>query len=161
MHFLGEKEINTADIKAEIKELRNIDVIFIDYLQLLKPTFPGKSLYESTSNISRELKVLAMEFNIPFVVINSINRDYSNRNDYKPHISDLRNSGQLEYDADLVLMLHRPSMFREADTSKGEDKKTFENKAELIIAKNRFGESNLEIDFYFDGAKSSFKEQSS
>ena len=100
--------------------------------------------------------MLAMKYNIPFVVINSINRDYSNRSDYKPHISDLRNSGQLEFDADMVLLLHRPAMFREARN--GENPHEFKHHAEVIIAKNRLGEANIEMDFYFDGTSGLFRE---
>jgi replicative DNA helicase len=100
--------------------------------------------------------MLAMKFDIPFVVINSINREYSQRTDFKPHISDLRNSGQLEFDADLVLLLHRPSVFREPKN--GENKEEFEHLANLIIAKNRLGEANIELDYHFDGERGRFKE---
>lgn len=153
--FMGEEETGTFDIGAKLKELENIDIVFVDYLQLLKPSKSG-SIYETTSATSRELKMLAMKFDIPFVVINSINREYSQRTDFKPHISDLRNSGQLEFDADMVLLLHRPSVFREPKN--GENPEEFLHHAELIIAKNRLGEANLEIDFFFDGAKGLFAE---
>jgi replicative DNA helicase len=97
-----------------------------------------------------------MKSDIPVVAINSINRDYSDRKDFRPHISDLRNSGQLEYDADLVLLLHRPAMFGQA--KEGESKEEFKHKAELIIAKNRLGEANFEIGYFFDGEKCLFME---
>lgn len=155
LYFAGEEETGTADIEAKIKEIGGIDIVFVDYLQLLKPSKSG-SIYETTSATSRELKMLAMKYNIPFVVINSINRDYSNRSDYKPHISDLRNSGQLEFDADMVLLLHRPAMFREARN--GENVNEFKHHAEVIIAKNRLGEANIEMDFYFDGTSGLFRE---
>jgi len=155
LYFCGEQETGTADIEDKIKEINDIDLVVIDYLQLIKPSKSG-SIYETTSATSRELKMLAMKYNLPFLAINSINRDYSNRADYKPHISDLRNSGQLEYDADMILLLHRPSMFREAKN--GENKHEFEHKAEVIIAKNRLGEANIELDFYFDGKTGMFKE---
>jgi replicative DNA helicase len=154
--FAGEASTDTASIADAIKENGDIDIVFVDYLQLLKPTIAGHSIYETTSAISRELKAIAMKFDIPIVAINSINRDYSDRKDFKPHISDLRNSGQLEYDADFVLLLHRPAMFREA--KKGENEEEFQHKAELIIAKNRLGEANFEIEYYFDGGKCLFKE---
>ena len=156
LYFCGEQETDTTEIASRVKEIGGVDIVFIDYLQLLRPQNPGGSIYETTSAISRELKMLAMKFDIPFVVINSINRDYASRSDFKPHISDLRNSGQLEYDADLVLLLHRPAAFREAKP--GEKEIEFKHKSELIIAKNRLGEANIEIDFYFDGEKGLFRE---
>ena len=155
---LGQGNISTYDIRTRLKEEKDIDMVMIDYMQLLKPVLNGRSQYETISNISREIKILANEFNIPFVVISSINRDYSDRADYAPHISDLRGSGTIEFDADLVLLLHRLSAFREHDIKKGEIESEFKHRAELIIAKNRFGESNLKIELYFDGGKSLLKE---
>jgi len=154
--FIGETDTDTNGIAETIKEYGDIDIVFIDYLQLLKPSAPGHSIYETTSAISRELKSIAMKFEIPVIAITSINRDYSDRKDFKPHIADLRNSGQLEYDADLVLLLNRPAVFRKAKTDENEEE--FKHKVELVIAKNRLGEANFEIDYYFDGEKCLFME---
>ncbi|WP_406607523.1 DnaB-like helicase C-terminal domain-containing protein, partial [Candidatus Infernicultor aquiphilus] len=138
---LGEEEIKTSDIRAKIKEEKDIDIVMIDYLQLLKPADKGKTMYETISNISNELKILSSEANIPFIVIASINRDYADRRKKIPDISDIRGSGEIEYDADLVLLLYREAAFRKAKDT--ENEKEFEHKGELIIAKNRYGESNL------------------
>ena len=156
--WLGQEEVKTSDIKSALKEENDIDVVMIDYMQLLKPASQGRTPYEITTNISKELKILSGEFNIPFIVIASINRDYSDRTDYTPHISDIRNSGSVEYDADLVLLLHRESAFRDYNENKDVSEFEFKHKAELIIAKNRFGESNLRIPIFFDGAKSLMRE---
>ena len=157
--MIGEKEIGLTDIREALKKTK-ADMVIIDYLQLLKPPVSG-SLYETTTNLSRSLKVLANEFNIPFLVISSINRDYSDRNDMTPRISDIRHSGQIEYDADLILLLHRDSAFREFDSSKDKDEFIFNHSAELTIAKSRLGESNVSIDFYFDGERALFREMES
>jgi replicative DNA helicase len=160
---LGEREITTADIRSKIKSC-NPDIVFVDYMQLLKPISKGSSMYETITNISRELKILASESGIPFVVIASINRDYSDRGDNRPKISDIRGSGNIEYDADLVLLLHRESMYRDYDYNRDSDFRDeyeFEHGAEITIAKNRFGESNLRIDMYFDGEKSFIGERTS
>ena len=156
IYRLGERNINTDDIRAKLKTAQ-VDMVIIDYMQLIKSLTAG-SIYEIATNISRELKVLSTEFNIPFIVIASINRDYSDRGDYTPRISDIRHSGQIEYDADMVILLHRNSAYREYDNSKDGDEFLFKHIVNLTVAKNRFGESNIEIDFYFDGAKSIFKE---
>ena len=156
--WMGQKEISISDIRIKLKEKGNIDIVMIDYLRLLKSISPGKSLYETATNTSRELKILASEFDIPFVVVASINRDYSDRIDYMPHISDLRDSGNIEYDADLVLLLNRESAFREYKQGKDSNEFEFKHKAELIIAKGRFCESNLKISMFFDGSKSLIRE---
>lgn len=156
--WLGQKEVSTSDIRARLEEENNVDLVMVDYMQILRPAERGRTLYETTTNISRELKILAGEFGIPFIVVASINRDYSDRADYTPHISDIRGSGNIEYDADLVLLLHRESAFREYDEKDKIGETEFKHKAELIIAKNRFGESNLRIPIFFDGAKSLMRE---
>ncbi len=152
----GQKGLNTSDIKAKLKDIGGADIVFVDYLQRLKPVSAYNSMYERVSNIAQELKTAAVEADIPFVVISSINRDYSDRRDFKPQISDLRGSGDIEFDSDMVLLLHRESAFR--DAREDENEAEFEHRAELIIAKNRYGASNLGVNFYFDGDKGLFKE---
>lgn len=162
---IGEKEVTTATIDNTIKEQGGFDIVVVDYLQLMSPVVHKKSRYEDVSNISRELKRLATKHDIPFIVISSINREYALRESKMPVISDLRESGNIEYDADLILFLTRKSLFEKYEeyykNSKDKNKMDefeFEHHAELMIAKNRFGYANKIIDFYFDGEKSLFKE---
>lgn len=155
---MGDDETTALDIEEVIKELKDIDIVFIDYLQRMKPNEAGKNLRETITNISRELSGLARKTGIPIVAVSSINRDYAKRDDREPRISDLKESGALEYDATTVLLMHRPCKFRDADSEKGENAEDFEKEAEIIIAKNRFGQDNLKINFYFDGAKGLLKE---
>lgn len=154
--LFGEKELTTLDIKSKITEAGNFNIVFIDYLQELKPVAEYKTLYVKVSNIASELKSIALETDIPLVVVSSINRDYSDRKDFKPHISDIRESGRVEYVADMILLLHRESIFRDAKIS--ENIEEFKHKGEIIIAKNRYGESNLSIDLYVDGFRSLISE---
>ena len=154
IHRLGEKEVSTNDIRGKIKAIGDVDIVIVDYMQLVKPAAKSGSMYENITNISRELKIVASESNIPLIVVASINRNYSERGDYRPHIADIRGSGNIEYDADLVLLLHRDSAFREFDIAKDKDEYIFNHKADIVVAKNRFGESNLKIDLFFDGGKS-------
>jgi replicative DNA helicase len=158
IYRMGEKQVSTIDIRAKLKALKDVDIVILDYLQLVKPIIKSTSMYEIITNISRELKMIAAEANIPFIVIASINRDYSDRGDYRPHISDIRGSGNIEYDADMVLLLHRDSAFREYNPSKDADEYAFNHSADITVAKNRFGEANLRIDLFFDGAKSIMRE---
>jgi len=152
LELFGERGMTTADIKSKIIEIGGCDIVFVDYLQMLIPVEAGRSNYEKISNVAAELKNVALETTVPLVVISSINRDYSDRSDYKPQIADLRGSGEIEFAADMVILLHRESAFRKARP--GEDEIEFEHHGELIVAKDRCGESNLVIRLYFDGARS-------
>ena len=156
---LGEKDITTQDIRAYLMSNKP-DMVIIDYMQLIKPIKDG-TLYENATNISRELKILSTQFDIPFLVISSINRDYSDRHDFTPRISDIRHSGQIEFDCDVVILLHRESAFKDYDEEKviGMTKEEYEHKTELLIAKNRFGEANLKICYKFTGATGLFEEE--
>jgi replicative DNA helicase len=157
---IGEKDTTVYDVENAIKEQGGFDIVFVDYLQLMKPVYKSKSRYEDVSAISRDLKKLSTKYNIPFIVVASINRDYANREDKMPIISDLRDSGNIEYDADLILFLSRESLFEEYSDTKHApmDKYEYEHHAELLVAKNRFGVSNRKIPFFFDGEKSIFRE---
>jgi replicative DNA helicase len=153
---LGRNETTISDIEIEIKKAGDVDVVFIDYLQLISPESKTHSRYEEISMISRRLKKMSLRLNIPVVVVASINRAYAQAVDKKPQISHLRDSGNIEYDADGIWLLHRESTFREADED--EDKYEFEHKAELIIGKNRYGVCNKTLDLFWDGDKSKFTE---
>jgi len=156
---IGEKDTTVFDIENAIKEQGGFDIVVVDYLQLMKPVHASKSRYEDVSAISRDLKKLSTKYNIPFIVVASINRDYANRDDKMPMISDLRDSGNIEYDADLILFLSRESLFAEYDERKHMMTSfEYEHRAELLVAKNRWGQSNKKIPFFFDGEKSLFME---
>jgi replicative DNA helicase len=156
---IGEKDTTVYDIENAIKEQGGFDIVIVDYLQLMSPVSKSKSRYEDVSGISRNLKKLSTKYNIPFIVVASINRDYANREDKMPMISDLRDSGNIEYDADLILFLSRESLFAEYDDRKHQMTSfEYEHRAELLVAKNRWGASNKKIPFFFDGEKSLFKE---
>ena len=142
-----------------ILELRNkarramhdheIGIIIIDYLQLITGSdrYKGNRVQEITE-ISRSLKILARELRIPVVALAQLSRNVTGRDDPRPVLSDLRDSGSIEQDADLVMFLHRPDYYK-----KPEEEDT--NITELIIRKHRHGAIGT-IELYFDGAKSRF-----
>ena len=142
-----------------IAELRNkarramhdhgISVVIVDYLQLMAGSdrYAGNRVQEVTE-ISRGLKVLARELEIPVVALAQLSRNVAGRDDPRPVLSDLRESGSIEQDADLVLFLHRPDYYK-----KPEEEDT--NITELLIRKHRHGAIGL-VELYFDGAKSRF-----
>mgnify|MGYP001767092528 CR=1 FL=1 len=144
--------ISVLDIGAKLRRLKTsnkIDLVVIDYLQLMS----GKGLegasrdgrFESRNQevaaISRSLKMLAKELNLPVVALSQLSRAPEKRGDSGiPMLSDLRDSGSLEQDADLVLFLHRPGMFMKEKKGRDEDQSTEDkSKAQLIIAKQRNG----------------------
>jgi replicative DNA helicase len=110
-------------------------VCIVDYLQLLSAT-TGKSQYEKVSGLSMKMKEMAKELSIPMIVVAQLNRQPMNRDDARPKMSDLRDSGCIEQDADCILLLHRPN-FNDPSSVTPEDK------AELIIAKQRQGRTGM------------------
>lgn len=127
----------------------DIGVVIIDYLQLMTGSdrYAGNRVQELTE-ISRGLKVLARELEIPVVALAQLSRTVTGRDDPRPVLSDIRDSGSIEQDADLVMFLHRPDYYK-----KPEEEDT--NITELLIRKHRHGAIGL-IELYFDGEKSRF-----
>ncbi len=155
LFLMGEGKTHTYEIENEAKTI-GADIVFVDYLQLVSPESGRKNRYEEISGVSRDLKKLATKLNIPIVAVASINRAYNARPDKKPVISDLRDSGNIEYDADMVIFLYRESITREPTPT--ENVKEFISKGELILAKNRYGICNMIIDLHWDGDRSLFRE---
>ena len=127
----------------------NIGIVIVDYLQLMAGSdrYAGNRVQEVTE-ISRGLKILARELEIPVVALAQLSRNVTGRDDPRPVLSDLRESGSIEQDADLVMFLHRPDYYK-----KPEEEDT--NITELLIRKHRHGAIGM-IELYFDGEKSRF-----
>ncbi|WP_153369343.1 replicative DNA helicase [Candidatus Phytoplasma sacchari] len=145
--FLDDEGLNTmTKIKEKcrwLKKNQGLNLVFVDYLQLLKPFESEKALksYETVSQISRELKLLAKELKICIVCLSQLSREIEKREDKRPKLADLRDSGSIEQDADVVMFLARNS--QENHSSYQEIIET-----NLIIAKNRHGQTG-EIPFNF------------
>ena len=116
-----------------IKAKHGLDMIMVDYLQLL--TYPkSESRQQEISNISRTLKAVAREFEIPVIALAQLSRQVESRDDKRPLLSDLRESGSIEQDADVVMMLFRPEYYAQY---RGDPQ--YENYAEVIVGKQRNG----------------------
>ena len=135
-----QQTINIEYIKTIVMK-SDADIVFIDYLGLIGG-YGNKSSYERFSDISRELKLLAMASNKPLIVLHQLNREFQNRDDKKPKTSDLRDSGKIEQDADMICFVYRPSQF---DPNEPKEKLIFN------VAKNRDGEANKDVDLIFNG----------
>jgi replicative DNA helicase len=116
------------------KEEKNggLKMIVIDYLQLIEPENRRDPRQEQVAQISRRLKFLARELNIPVIALAQVNRASEDRQDHKPRLADLRESGSIEQDADVCMMLHRPGIYDKGDEQK-------DRILEIIIAKQRNG----------------------
>lgn len=147
-----------SDIRSKIKtilfEQKKIGLVVIDYLQLMQiPKTKLENRAQELSQITRFLKTLAREFNIPIIALSQLSRNVENRVDKKPILSDLRESGSIEQDADLVLMLYRNQVLNNL-TNASLKRENFE-KIELILAKHRNGPTG-NITLLFDGKRMRF-----
>ncbi len=129
--------VTVADINAKCRRLDNLGLVIIDYLQLMQGSGYGKGGGENrvtvVGEISRALKIMAKELNVPVICLSQLSRAVESRTDKRPILSDLRESGAIEQDADLVAFLYRDEYYNENSEDKGI--------AECIVGKNRHGET--------------------
>ena len=141
--------LNIMELRAKARQMKkekNIDIIIVDYLQLLHKTGRIESRQQEISYISRSLKSLAKELNIPVVALSQLSRAVESRTNHRPIMSDLRESGAIEQDADIVLFIYRKYLYSKQEEDKG--------LAELIISKHRNGPTgNVKLAFIAEYAK--------
>ena len=140
------------DILVMLKEY-TINLLIVDYLQLMSLHRQVESRQVEIQTISRELKALAMEFNIPVIALSQLNRKAEYRENTRPRINDLRESGSLGHDASKVILIHRPSYYTQQDDPNAED----DGEAELIICKQRGGKNTI-VECGFIGEWTTFKD---
>ena len=131
-----QSNVTIGDIRNKCRKLKqrhNVGLIIIDYLQLMSGNGRTDSRQQEVSEISRGLKVLAKELDVPIIALSQLSRAVEARTDHRPMLSDLRESGSIEQEADVVMFIYREDKYR--DDLPEEDK----NKAEIIIAKQRNG----------------------
>ena len=129
--------LTAADMNAKCRRLDNLGLVVIDYLQLMTSAggkgYAGENRQQAVSDISRMLKVMAKELNVPVICLSQLSRANEKREDKRPMLSDLRDSGAIEQDADIVMFLYREDYYKEETENK--------NIAECSVAKNRHGET--------------------
>jgi replicative DNA helicase len=129
--------ITVSEMKARCQRLKNVDAVFIDYLQLMQPPKSSGSRVNDVSEITRSLKLMAKDLMIPVVVCSQLSRSTEERGkSHKPQLSDLRESGSIEQDADIVVMLYREDYYK---NDKDNPEEIEVNSAELLLQKNRHG----------------------
>ncbi|WP_455525743.1 replicative DNA helicase [Peptostreptococcus stomatis] len=134
--------IKVSEIRSKCRKLKmekGLDMIMIDYLQLMEADGRADNRQQEVSKISRSLKILAKEMNCPVIALSQLSRNTESGKDHMPKLSDLRDSGAIEQDADIVMFIYRDEYYTKMETKK-------KDLAEIIIAKNRHGEiSNIEL----------------
>jgi len=135
-----------------LKRLHGVEMIVIDYLQLI--TVHGKSRFDAVSEISRGLKILAKELMIPIIALSQLSRAVESRpgNSKRPMLADLRESGSIEQDADMVIFLYRPEYYGNTEDEEG---RSTAGMAEVIIAKHRNGSTDTVL-YNFKGSTTNF-----
>jgi replicative DNA helicase len=141
--FDDEPDLTPRMLRAKARRMKReygIEVIFIDYLQLMTSRSKGyESRQQEITDISRSLKLLARELNITVVALSQLSRAVEQREDKRPRLSDLRESGAIEQDADVVMFLYRDSYYKRKKDEPGKDSLNDEHEAELIVGKQRNG----------------------
>lgn len=137
-----------SDLRSDGKDL---GMLVIDYMQLMSGTGQSESRVQEVSQISRGLKALARELEVPLIALSQLSRGPEQRTDKRPMLSDLRESGSIEQDADVVMFLFRPEYYASA-----ENRQELEGKAELIVSKQRNGPTGV-VPLYFHKAHTRFE----
>ncbi len=161
-----------AEMLTRCRELQNqlgrkLGLICIDYLQLMSAVRPNPSRQQEISEISRSLKLMAKELKVPIIALSQLSRESEKRDTHRPILSDLRDSGAIEQDADIVMFIHRPDYYKNKEEvnqeDDGEAKKPMPvdeekiEKAEIIVAKNRQGPTKT-IYLSWNGSRTVFFE---
>ena len=140
--------ISVAEIKAKSRRLNNLGLIIVDYLQLMGGTGRNESRVQEISDITRSFKIMSKELNVPIILLSQLSRS-NEKAGRRPMLSDLRDSGSIEQDSDIVLFLHRDN------ASSDDEEEDEDNEILLMVSKNRHGE-RTNIRLHWDGRYTRF-----
>lgn len=147
MYIDDTASMTVQQMKAKLRRTKNLGLVIIDYLQLMESTSSSDNRVVVISEITRQLKVMAKELNVPVILLSQLSRAVESRTDKRPMLSDLRESGSIEQDADIVLFLYREAYYNKESPR--------QNISECIVAKNRHGETGT-VELIWDGQYTRF-----
>lgn len=138
LYFDDTPGITVPEMKAKLRRLKDVDLVIIDYLQLMSSAKRIENRVQEISEITRNLKIMAKEINVPVLTLSQLSRASEQRSEHRPMLSDLRDSGSIEQDADIVLFLYRNDYYKNGEAV---DEDYDKSSGECIVAKNRHGET--------------------
>ena len=141
--------ITIGEMKAKLRRMNDLGLVVIDYLQLMSTGRRDGNRVNEVSEITRNLKILAKELNVPVITLSQLSRGPESRENKRPMLSDLRESGSIEQDADIVLFLYRDAYYTKSEEN--------QESCECIIAKNRHGETAT-VNLRWDGQFTRFSD---
>ena len=147
--------ISATEIKAKLRRAGDVGLVVIDYLQLMSGARSFTNRVQDISDITRSLKIMAKELNVPVMLISQLNRSAESRAGHKPMLADLRDSGSIEQDADIVLFLYREGYYASLDAAGAPPDSVDQSRATCIVAKNRHGDTG-EIALHWSGETTRF-----
>lgn len=154
LYFDDTSTLTVPEMKARVRRLKDVDCVIVDYLGLMKSGARVENRVQEVSEITRGLKLMAKDLRIPVVVCAQLSRGTEGRGkSHRPQLADLRESGSIEQDADIVMMLYREDYYKDNDEAPSED--SVPNLTKLIVCKNRHGEVR-DIDLIFNPNNTKF-----
>lgn len=147
--FIDDAECKINDVERKCRKLKKLgcEIIFIDQLSKIKGQ-PGQSKFDQYSDNCSSIAILKKELRIPIMLLCQLNREVEKRNDKEPQLSDLKQTGMLEEDADMVFLLYRPGYYNDAEG---------QEKTKIILAKNRQGAKGVETNVFFNAKRGMFQ----
>ncbi len=141
LYFDDNPSITVPEMKAKLRRLGGVDLVIVDYLQLMNSARRIDNRVQEITEITRSLKIMAKELDVPVIAMSQLRRPTDRAKDHRPGLSELRDSGSIEQDADIVIFLHREAY--NATSEGGELTENMDaNAAEIIVAKNRHGSTD-------------------
>lgn len=149
IYFDETSSITVPEMKAKLRRMKQVDLVVVDYLGLMKSAKKAENRVNEVSEITRNLKIMAKDLKVPVIACAQLSRGTEAKGkSHRPALSDLRESGSIEQDADIVLFLYREAYY---DNEKSDDEdRSDSTRAECIVAKNRHGEIGT-VDLHWDG----------